>query len=138
MKNGMNRSIVSLITAMVITISTTSAQPNAARIAPPDTTRIAEADTVRIARLLKAGSAYVLRPGNEKSDLDSALFFLNQALTLSESIRSDKWINAALEWKGDCYLEGNDLTHGQACFQQVIDYSVVFSCRRYPGRTGSL
>lgn len=79
-------------------------------------------DTVRIASLLKAGSDYVLRPGNEKSDLDSAQFFFKKALTLSESIRSDKWINTTLEWKGDCYLEGNDLTPGETCFQKVIDY----------------
>ena len=39
-------------------------------------------DTVRIANLLKAGSDYVLRPGNEKGDLDSAQFFFNQALIL--------------------------------------------------------
>jgi two-component sensor histidine kinase len=106
MKKGINWKSVSLITAIVTTITTAVAQP----------------DTVRIASLLKAGSDYVLRPGNEKSDLDSAQFFFNQALALSESIRSDKWINETLKWKGDCYLEGNDLAPGEACFQQVIDY----------------
>ncbi len=82
----------------------------------------AQPDTVRIAALLKEGSDYVLRPGNEKKDLDSALFFLNKALALSRSIGSDKWINATLKWKGDCFLEGNDLAPGVSCFQQVIDY----------------
>jgi len=106
MKNGINWKSVSLITAMVMTITAAGAQP----------------DTVRISSLLRAGSEYVLRPGNEKSDLDSAQLFFNQALTLSQSIRSDKWINETLKWKGDCYLEGNDLAPGEACFQQVIDY----------------
>jgi two-component sensor histidine kinase len=106
MKKGINWKSASLITVMVIAITTANAQP----------------DTARIARLLKTGSGYVLRPGNEKSDLDSAQFFFNQALLLSRSIRSDKWTNATLEWQGDCYLEGNDLASGIACFQKVTDY----------------
>ncbi len=106
MKQGVNWRIISLVAAMAMAIATGSAQ----------------SDTARIAGLLKTGSDYVLRPGNEKNDLDSAHFFFDQALALSESIRSDKWINATLEWKGDCYLEGNELSPGEACFQRVIDY----------------
>jgi two-component sensor histidine kinase len=106
MKKGTNRRTLSLLMAIVMSIDTGYAQP----------------DTSRIAGLLKVGSDYVLRPGNEKKDLDSAQFFFNQALILSRSIRSDKWINATVEWQGDSYLEGNDLVHGEACFQQVIDY----------------
>ena len=106
MKQRVDWRTIFLLTVMVMTMATGNAQ----------------SDTARIAQLLKAGSAYVLRPGNEKSDLDSAQFFFNQALTLSRSIRSDRWTNETLKWKGDCYLEGNDLVHGEACFQQVIDY----------------
>ena len=82
----------------------------------------AQPDTVRISQLLKDGSYYVLKLGNEKSDLDSALVFFNQALTVSRSIKSDRWINATLEWKGDCYLEGNHLALGEECFKEVIGY----------------
>ena len=106
MKKGINLKFASLIAAMVMAITAANAQP----------------DTVRIASLLKTGSDYVLRPGNEKGDLDSAQFLFNQALSISRSIRSDKWINATLEWQGDCYLEGNDLASGIACFQKVTDY----------------
>jgi two-component system, sensor histidine kinase PdtaS len=82
----------------------------------------AQSDTVRIARQLKDGSYYLLKPGNDRKDLDSAQFFFNQALSLSQSIGSDKWINTSLEWEGDCYLEENMLDSGKACFQKVIDY----------------
>jgi len=82
----------------------------------------AQSDTVRIARQLKEGSQYLLKTGYDKKDLDSAQFFFNQALSLSQSIGSDKWINISLEWKGDCYLKGNMLDSGKACFQKVIDY----------------
>jgi two-component sensor histidine kinase len=97
----------------------------------------AQPDTSHIAGLLKAGTDYLLRPGNEKKDLDSAFFFFNQALALSESVRSDKWINATLEWKGNCYLEGNDLAPGMACFQKVIDYYHRNGDRRKEAETWS-
>ncbi len=121
MKKGNNWKSVSLITAMVIAITTVNAQP----------------DSVRIASLLKAGAEYVLRPGNEKSDLDSALFLINQALALSRSIQSDKWTNESLEWKGDCYLEGNHLTPGEACFQEIIGYYHKKGDRRGEANTWS-
>jgi len=82
----------------------------------------AQPDTVQVAQHIKAGSFYLLKPGNDTKDLDSARYFFNQALRLSQSIRSDKWINASLVWKGQCYLEANDLDSGKACFQKVIDY----------------
>jgi len=106
MKQGINGRFFSLITAMVTTMVTANAQP----------------DTTRIAQLLKDGSDYLLKPGNEKNDLDSALFFFNRALAISQLIHSDNWINASLKWKGDVYLEGNDLAPGVSCFRQVTDY----------------
>jgi two-component sensor histidine kinase len=81
-----------------------------------------QSDTVRIALELKAGSQYLLKPGNDEKDLDSAQYFFNQALRLSQSIGSHKWINASLTWKGQCYLEANNLDSGKAYFQKVIDY----------------
>jgi two-component sensor histidine kinase len=83
---------------------------------------LAQPDTTRIAQLLKDGSDYVLRPGNEKTDLDSALIFFNQALAISRTIRSDKWTNLSLLWIGDTYLEGNDLSLGVPPFREVITY----------------
>jgi two-component system, sensor histidine kinase PdtaS len=87
-------------------------------------TRIAESrpDTGRVALLLEAGKYYLLRPGNEKKDLDSAFSFFGPALALSRSLHSDKWINESLKWQGDCYLEGYDLVRGEACFRIVTDY----------------
>ncbi|HMC84119.1 MAG TPA: hypothetical protein VKI61_01275, partial [Chitinophagaceae bacterium] len=82
----------------------------------------AQSDTVRIARQLKEGSHYLLKPGNDQKDLDSAQYFFNQALSLSQSIGSDKWINTCLESKADGYLKGNKLDSAKVCFQKVIDY----------------
>jgi two-component system, sensor histidine kinase PdtaS len=82
----------------------------------------AQSDTIRIERQLKDGSHYLLKPGNDRKDLDSAQYFFNQALNLSRSIASDKWINASLESKGQYYLEANNLDSGKAYFQKVIDY----------------
>src|SRR5262249_48970670 len=31
-------------------------------------------------------------------------------------------VNRTLKLQGDCYLEGEDLRQGGACFQQVVDY----------------
>jgi two-component sensor histidine kinase len=106
MKQGIICRIIFLITVSVMTMANAGAQP----------------DSARIAQLLKAGSDYLFKPGNEKNDLDSALFFFNRALAISQSIHSDKWINASLKLKGDVYLEGNDLAPGVACFRQVTDY----------------
>ena len=106
MKSVAHRKIVSLITAMVMTFANASGQT----------------DTFHIARLIKDGQEYLLKQGNEKKDLDSALFYFKQALAISRSIHSEKWINTTLEWVGDTYLEGNDLVAGMACFQQIIDF----------------
>jgi two-component system, sensor histidine kinase PdtaS len=79
-------------------------------------------DTNRVSLLLKAGCYHLLKPGNEKKDLDSAFSFFNPALELSRMLHADKWVMESLKWKGDCYLEGNELTPGEACFEEVIDY----------------
>lgn len=98
---------------------------------------VAQSDTSRIAALLDSGARYVLREGNEKTDLDSADFLFNQALVLSRSVRSDKWINKTLEWRGDSYLEGNDLSRGEACFMEVIGYYRRTRDRRREAETWS-
>jgi two-component system, sensor histidine kinase PdtaS len=79
-------------------------------------------DTNRVALLVEAGKYYLLKPGNEKRDLDSAFSFFDPAIALSRSLHSDKWINESLKWKGDCYLEGYDLVRGEACFRVVTDF----------------
>jgi two-component sensor histidine kinase len=82
----------------------------------------AQSDTIQIAQQIKNGSHYLLRPGNDNKDLDSAQYFFNHALSLSQSIGSDKWINISIEWKGVFYLKRNILDSGEACFQKVIDF----------------
>jgi len=83
---------------------------------------VAQADTNRIAALMNKGASYAVREGNQKKNLDSANFFLDQALVLSKSIRSDNWTNQVLEWKAVSYILRNDLVRGEAFFMQEINY----------------
>ncbi len=43
----------------------------------------AKSDTQRVSRLLDAGNYYMLKPGEEKADLDSAFYFLERARQLA-------------------------------------------------------
>src|SRR5258705_6106982 len=81
----------------------------------------AQPDTVRIAQQIKSGKYYLLKPESKKNDMDSADYFFNQALFLSRSIGSDKWINTALAWKGNYFIEANNIDSGRAYFQKAID-----------------
>ncbi|MDN3548867.1 tetratricopeptide repeat-containing sensor histidine kinase [Mucilaginibacter aquaedulcis] len=79
-------------------------------------------DTNKILLLLQLGDHFVSKPGNLKSDLDSAFVYFKQAKRLSETIRSEKWRFETLKSEGNCYLEGLDLVRGKSCFMQVINY----------------
>jgi two-component sensor histidine kinase/tetratricopeptide (TPR) repeat protein len=97
--------------------------------------KVSRPDTNRVALLLEAGKYHLLKPGNEKKDLDSAFSFFDPAIALSRSLHEDKWVNESLKWKGDCYLEGYDLVHGEACFRMVTDYYRRNGERREEGWT---
>jgi two-component sensor histidine kinase len=92
-------------------------------------------DTNRIALLNRLGGYYIFKPGNFKNDLDSALNYLNKALVLGERLHSVKGINETLKLKGDCYLEGEDLENGYACFKQVTDYYHKTGNKQDEGKT---
>ena len=79
-------------------------------------------DTNRVDLELKLGTYYLLKPGDDKIDLDRALKFFNQALSLSQRLHSAKWELAVLARKGDCYLQIGDLPNGKASFMQIIRY----------------
>ena len=81
----------------------------------------AQPDTLLIAQDIKAGSYYLLKPESKKNDMDSADYFFNQALALSRSIGSAKWINTALAWKGKHFIEANKMDSGRFYFQKAID-----------------
>jgi len=79
-------------------------------------------DTNRIELLLQLGYYHIVKPGEYKIDLDSAMLYLNEAMQLSRKLDNTKYINQTLKLQGDCYLEGNDLKRGGVCFQQVVSY----------------
>lgn len=80
------------------------------------------ADTIRVQLLLQLGFYYICKPGQDKTDLDSAMTTLTAALRLSQQLHSMKYICQTLKLQGDCYLEAGDLQRGGACFQQVVDH----------------
>jgi two-component system, sensor histidine kinase PdtaS len=86
------------------------------------TTGKAQPDTIQIDRLLKSGSNYLFNAHEEQNNLDSALFYFNQALTLSQTLHLNKWINTCLEWKGICFFQGEMADSARTSFQKVIDY----------------
>jgi len=79
-------------------------------------------DTGRIAVLLKLGKYFVDKPNENKNDLDSAYFFLNQATKLSEDLHAVEWKIKALELTAQCDGQAGNIPHAKACFMQMTDY----------------
>lgn len=92
-------------------------------------------DTLRIRLFIRIGNYYLFKPGSEKSDLDNALNYYDQALGLSRAVHSIKWENETLKLKGDCYFEGGDLNNGNKNFMPVIAYYQSIGDKRHEAET---
>lgn len=86
---------------------------NQLRSAPPD--------THRVALLLKLGNYYLYKPEELQPDLDSALMLVREAKALSESLKSDKWIEESNWLLGFCHFERKELLAGRATFKLLAD-----------------
>lgn len=77
--------------------------------------RKTKADTSRVHALLKLGKYYMLREyylyktGNPRTQLDSASWFAEQALQLSQTLNYDNGNNEALLLKGDVLIRENEI-----------------------------
>lgn len=96
---------------------------------PNDTTsklltslRASSADTNRLSLLLKLGNHYILLPGEKKSDLDSAIIFLRQAIKLSDDLHTQEWHYKALLSLGIYYFESGVPDTGKNILKKVISY----------------
>jgi len=74
------------------------------------------------ADLLRRGHSYMENPWPNKRRPDSALFYYNQALALSETRHDEQWINRSLLTIGDLAVSNGDLAKGKAAYFRVIEY----------------
>ena len=63
-------------------------------------------DTVRVGLLLRLSSFYLLKEGEQKGDLDSALLLAGEAKRLSGKLRYHRGAEAADYWIGRTFVEG--------------------------------
>src|ERR1700749_4312545 len=78
-------------------------------------------DSVRLKVLETLGAFYLYKPGELKSDLDSADLFLEQAKTLSEKSGNSKILNNILYLKAEVLFERGELPKARVAYLDVIN-----------------
>jgi tetratricopeptide (TPR) repeat protein len=86
--------------------------------------KIAESapDSNRADLLLDLGTYCLNKPGESKSDMDSAMLLGQQALNISSKLKYHKGIGRSLLLKGQVYREKGDRKRSQAQLQNAIAY----------------
>lgn len=79
-----------------------------------------KADSGRISLLLEAGLLYVWLPGEEKKDMDSALYFANTALQLATSLKAPLWIGRCNYVYSNIYRESKETEKGKEHINKAI------------------
>jgi len=74
----------------------------------------------RLRLSLDLGAFYLFKPGKAKPDLDSALFFIQQAVRLGESPGLQRGLNPALNLLGKYYFQAGAPAQAAVCFARVI------------------
>lgn len=73
--------------------------------------------------LLNLGFGYLLKIGAEKADMDSAMFYAQQAMALSKQIDHTNFLNQALLLKAITFLEKRELGAAKRLLHEVNDTS---------------
>jgi two-component sensor histidine kinase len=79
-----------------------------------------KSDTARIRVLLAFGNYYLYRPGPNRSNPDSALYFYNQAARLSTTLQNSEYKNKALTAIATAYIRAGNLARGKAGFLEIV------------------
>lgn len=79
------------------------------------------ADSVRLNLLIKLGHYYLYKPGEIKSDLDSADLFFDQARELSANLKISKIQNKVLFLQAEVLFEKGDLPKARVAYLDAID-----------------
>jgi len=78
-------------------------------------------ENVRFKMLVRLGHYYLYKPGEIKSDLDSADFFLDQAKELGAKIKPSKIQNRVLLFQAEVLFERGDMPKARMAYLDVID-----------------
>lgn len=79
-----------------------------------------EPDTARLSTLIELGKFHVYKAGEAKVDLDSALFYLHQAVALSNRLPVSKAKRQAESILVVAYMERGDVRLGESVFSKLI------------------
>ncbi|MBL0745654.1 histidine kinase dimerization/phosphoacceptor domain -containing protein [Chryseolinea lacunae] len=99
--------------------------------------RRARVDSVRLEALHALGKNYLFRRGETRADLDSAIYFFNEALTLSKKMKLDRGLGRyeTLLRLGETYLQMGDDVRGKRFFMDVIEDYQKAGDRKREART---
>ncbi|MEI9908344.1 MAG: hypothetical protein WDO71_00930 [Bacteroidota bacterium] len=78
-------------------------------------------DTNRLQLLFQLSAFYQKNPAQNKSGIDSAFLYLQQAIKLADSIHSEKWRHETWRYTGDYYFAKGDYKQGKAYFIKIIN-----------------
>lgn len=79
-------------------------------------------DTTRIELLIELGGYYLFKPGEDRQDLDSAIYYFRQAETLSRQLNRPWHVAKSREMIANYYAESGDT----ARFKQVYEDAIRF------------
>jgi len=99
-----------------------SSQPDP-KLTPEDLRKAVAAtsqDTHRVKALLDLGGYYLFKKLELQADLDTAMPYLQQALTLSTQLANDKWKKESLWHIAYCYFEGKDTINAMHITAQLV------------------
>ena len=92
---------------------------------PAQANQIQSADTARVRVLLAGGYDWLLKPGEAKADLDSALFFAAHAARLSRRIAFARGIQDAAILTANIHIEAKQWSHAWTQYPLLDDTSRV-------------
>jgi two-component sensor histidine kinase len=85
-------------------------------------------DKIRL--LLHLGSHYLFKTGEKKEDLQQSLFFIQQAIELSNAIGIPKWKQQSNILLGKYYVQANNPVESKKIFAKVVIESRNFNDRK--------
>lgn len=86
--------------------------------------------TDKIRLLLHLGSHYLFKTGEKKEDLQQSLFFIQQAIELSNAIGIPKWKQQSNILLGKYYVQANNPVESKKIFAKVVSESRNFNDRK--------
>ena len=114
-----------LIILLVLCIKTAHAQTGEDVQAIRQRLSASKADTTRVNTLLVLGRFYLDKPGEVKSDLDSALLLSAQGRKLSYSLRYDPGVGRSFLLDGQVYHERGNKDLSWKTNQKALDFFVA-------------